>query len=941
MYKLIRTLLPVLAAMIATTVSAQSVSWKSSVQHLDGQTYRIVLEASIPAPWHMYDMGPYEGGPNATTITFTPGEGAVLEGGVEQLTRPERHYDKTFGMEIGTFARKAQFAQSVKLTAPQATVKAELAWMICNDTNCLPPDDTELTITLPAGATPAVQPAETPAKESAAAPETVPAAEIAPAQKDAAGGGSLWGLIIEAILWGFAALLTPCVFPMVPMTVSFFMKGSGSPALGRIRAGMYGFFIVALYTLPIAAIILITRLVGGDAVTADIFNWLATHWLPNILFFLVFMVFAASFFGAFEITMPSWMVNKTDSKADSKGLAGIFFMALTLVLVSFSCTGPIVGSVLIKSTAGEFWSPIVTMLAFSVAFALPFTLFAFFPSMLKKLPKSGGWLNSVKVVLGFIEVALGMKFLSVADQTYHWGLLDREIYLAVWIVTFSLLGLYLLGKIKFAHDSDMPYLGVGRLALAIVTFSLVVYLVPGMWGAPLKGLSGYLPPLHTQDGFFIVALYTLPIAAIILITRLVGGDAVTADIFNWLATHWLPNILFFLVFMVFAASFFGAFEITMPSWMVNKTDSKADSKGLAGIFFMALTLVLVSFSCTGPIVGSVLIKSTAGEFWSPIVTMLAFSVAFALPFTLFAFFPSMLKKLPKSGGWLNSVKVVLGFIEVALGMKFLSVADQTYHWGLLDREIYLAVWIVTFSLLGLYLLGKIKFAHDSDMPYLGVGRLALAIVTFSLVVYLVPGMWGAPLKGLSGYLPPLHTQDFVIGQQDGSGPAPAGGEARMLLTVDGQKPKHSDFLHLPHNLEGFFDLKEAEAYAAKVGKPLFIDFTGHGCVNCREMEARVWSDPQVLDILRNDYVIVALYSDDKKVLPESEWVTTDAGKVLKSLGKINSYYALKTFGVNAQPYYVLQGRGGKELVPPRGYDLDVQGFVDFLRSGVEAYDRQK
>ena len=372
-----------------------------------------------------------------------------------------------------------------------------------------------------------------------------------------------------------------------------------------------------------------------------------------------------------------------------------------------------------------------------------------------------------------------------------------------------------------------------------------------------------------------------------------------------------------------------------------KTDSKADSKGLAGIFFMALTLVLVSFSCTGPIVGSVLIKSTSGEFWSPIVTMLAFSVAFALPFTVFAFFPSMLKKLPKSGGWLNSVKVVLGFIEVALGMKFLSVADQTYHWGLLDREIYLAVWIVTFSLLGLYLLGKIKFAHDSDMPYLGVGRLALAIVTFSFVVYLVPGMWGAPLKGLSGYLPPLHTQDFVIGQQDGSGPAPTGGEARMLLTVDGQKPKHSDFLHLPHNLEGFFDLKEAEAYAAKVGKPLFIDFTGHGCVNCREMEARVWSDPQVLDILRNDYVIVALYSDDKKVLPESEWVTTDAGKVLKSLGKINSYYALKTFGVNAQPYYVLQGRGGKELVPPRGYDLDVQGFVDFLRSGVEAYDRQK
>ena len=682
-----RILLPLFAALFAAASAAgQNVTWTGTAERLDDNAYRIVLEAAIPAGYHMYDMGPYDGGPNATTITFTPNEDVTLEGGVEQLDTPHRYFDELFGMEIGTFSGKARFAQRVKLAAPQAALKAQIEWMICDDTSCMPPDDTELTIAVPEGSAngegtvPASRPSDTEAGATGNGPSAALAATTPATAPDAAGGGTLWSLIIEAILWGFAALLTPCVFPMVPMTVSFFMKGSGSPALGRFRAAMYGFFIVALYTLPIAAIILVTRILGGDAVTADIFNWLATHWLPNILFFLVFMVFAASFFGAFEITMPSWMVNKTDSKADSKGLAGIFFMALTLVLVSFSCTGPIVGSVLIKSTAGEFWSPIVTMLAFSVAFALPFTLFAFFPSMLKKLPKSGGWLNSVKVVLGFIEVALGMKFLSVADQTYHWGLLDREIYLAVWIVTFSLLGLYLLGKIKFAHDSDMPYLGVGRLALAIITFSFVVYLVPGMWGAPLKGLSGYLPPLHTQD--------------------------------------------------------------------------------------------------------------------------------------------------------------------------------------------------------------------------------------------------------------------FVLGQE-GSGPVPAGGDARMFLTVDGQKPKHSDFLHLPHNLEGFFDLKEAEAYAAKVGKPLFIDFTGHGCVNCREMEARVWSDPQVLDILRNDYVIVALYSDDKKVLPESDWVTTDSGKVLKSLGKINSYYALKTFGVNAQPYYVLQGRDGKELVPPRGYDLNVQGFVDFLRSGVEAYGKQK
>lgn len=432
-------------------------------------------------------------------------------------------------------------------------------------------------------------------------------------------------------------------------------------------------------------------------------------------------------------------------------------------------------------------------------------------------------------------------------------------------------------------------------------------------------------------GLFIVLLYTLPIAALIIITRVVGGDAVTADIFNWLATHWLPNIIFFIVFMVFAASFFGAFEITLPSSLVNKSDAQSDKGGIGGIFFMALTLVLVSFSCTGPIVGSVLIKSTSGEVWSPIITMLAFSTAFALPFTLCAFFPSLLQKMPKSGGWLNSVKVVLGFVEVALGFKFLSVADQVYHWNLLDREVYLAIWIVVFSLLGLYLLGKIKFAHDSEVKYISVGRLALAIGVFSFVVYLIPGMWGAPLKALSGYLPPLSSQDFVIEKY-----APA---ASNTGTVDVNNAKYSDVLHLPHGLKGFFDMKEAEAYAAKVDKPIFIDFTGHGCVNCREMEARVWSDPAVQQILRDEYVIVALYTDDKMPLPESDWVTTDSGKVLKSLGKVNAHYALTRFGVNAQPYYVLQGKGGKILGEPRGYDLSVEGFVEFLRKGVEEYKK--
>ena len=642
------------ALLMVQAVSAQTVSWKMEAGEIEDGRCRLVLTAEIPDGYHMYDLGPYVGGPTATSILFTV-EGGEAEGELKALTEAHKAYDDIFMMEIGTYEMAAEFEQWIRLEGEGAHVTAQLEWQICNDTGCIPGDD-ELSITL--GQAEEVAPA--------------PSEEIAAATKDAAGGGSLWSLIIEAILWGFAALLTPCVFPMVPMTVSYFLKGEGGVTMGRIRAALYGFFIVALYTVPIAAIILITRLVGGDAVTADIFNWLATHWLPNVIFFLVFMVFAASFFGAFEITMPSWMVNKSDSKADTKGLGGIFFLALTLVLVSFSCTGPIVGSVLIKSTAGEFWTPILTMLAFSIAFALPFTIFAFFPSMLKNLPKSGGWLNSVKVVIGFIEVALGLKFLSVADQVYHWGILDREIYLAIWIVVFTLLGFYLLGKLKFAHDSEVKFVSVTRLSLAIVVFSFVVYLIPGMWGAPLKGLSGYLPPLSSQD--FVL-----------------GGEGSAA----------------------------------------------------------------------------------------PVATT--------------------------------------------------STAQQ--------------------------------------------GR------------------------------------------------------------------KYSDVLHLPHGLEGFFDLQEAEAYAKEVGKPIFLDFTDHGCVNCREMEMRVWSDPRVLEILKNDYVICALYADDKMNVDESEWVTTDTGKVLKQLGKINSYYALKTYGVNAQPYYVLQGQDGKPLVDPRGYNLDVEAFIAFLQAGIEAYNK--
>ena len=625
------------------------VRWQTSTKQISENEYQILFEANIQRGWLLYDIGPYEvgEGPNATTFIFDLPANAVLIGDIEMIDKPIIKMDEMFGIEIGYFANKALFGQTIKLSDGNAIINVNVEWMACDDRQCLPPADEDFTITI--GNVDNI--------------DTV--GNIAHSSDDK----SLWGYIIEAILWGFAAIITPCVFPMIPMTVSFFMKDSKKKAKGKAQASIYGLFIVLLYTLPIAAIILIIRTVGGDDTTASIFNWLSTHWLPNLVFCLVFLFFAASFFGAFDITLPSWMVNKSDKNADKGGIGGIFFMALTLVLVSFSCTGPIVSTIIIKAFAGEFWTPIVVMLAFSAVFALPFILAAMFPSALDKMPKSGGWLNSVKVVLGFIEVALSLKFIGVIDQAYHLNILDREIYLAIWIVVFSLLGLYLLGKIKFAHDSDVKHIGVGRLTLVIITFSFVVYLIPGMWGAPLKGLSGYLTPITTQD-----------------------------------------------------------------------------------------------------------------------------------------------------------------------------------------------------------------FVIESQKPTLQVNN-------------------------------------------------------------DGKSVKHSDFLHLPHGLTGFFDYKEASEHAEKVGKPLFIDITGHGCVNCREMEARVLSSPKVLEILNNEYVILALYVDDRKTLPQDQWVTTENGKILKTLGKINFHFVFNKYNAISQPHYVLEGRNGKILVPPRNYDLDVEGFVNFLNSGIEEYKK--
>lgn len=407
-------------------------------------------------------------------------------------------------------------------------------------------------------------------------------------------------------------------------------------------------------------------------------------------------------------------------------------------------------------------------------------------------------------------------------------------------------------------------------------------------------------------------LYGLSIVVIYLILGLIITAIFGASALNDLSTNAIFNLLFFALLVLFAVSFFGAFEITLPSSWTNKMNDKADSSmGLISIFFMAFTLVLVSFSCTGPIIGTLLVQAASmGTTIGPAVGMLGFSLALAIPFTLFAIFPSWLKELPKSGGWLNSVKVVLGFLELALALKFLSVADLAYHWNILDREVFLALWIAIFTLLGLYLLGKIKFPHDSDIKFISVPRIFLATISLAFAIYLIPGLWGAPLKAISAFSPPLYTQDFNL---------------------------YKNEVHAK-----FDDYDAGMQYARNNGKPVIIDFSGFGCVNCRKMEAAVWTDPHVKDLLEKEYVLITLFVDDKASLHEPIKVN-DAGKMrtLKTIGDKWAYLQRHKFGANAQPFYVLLNNNGKPIAKSYGFDESIEEFTKYLRSGLEEYKRIK
>jgi len=654
----------------------EPVKWTFDSKDISSDVVELQFIADIDVGWHVYSTDIPDGGPIPTSFNFVDSDNYELIGDLETPEAIEK-FDKAFEMTLEYYGERAVFSQKVKLnTGEPFVIQGELEFMACDDSRCLPPAYVEFAFPVNGADVSDAAMAES-ADEAESGmvflDEAVPEEDIPTQAEKKEGSESLLAFFLIALGVGFVGLLTPCVYPMIPMTVSFFMNQSQSKAKGRMQALVFGFSIIFIYTV---VGVLVSVIFGAEAIKS-----VSDHWLTNLIFFLLFATFAASFFGMFEIVLPSWLTSKSDKQADKGGFIGSFFMALTLVLVSFSCTAPFVGGILVEAATGEFLKPTVGMFGFSLAFAIVFTLLALFPGWLGKMPKSGGWLNSVKVVLAFLILAIGMKYLLVPNVALNWGI-TREVYLAIWIVLFTLLGFYLLGKIRFSHDSPVNHVSVPRLLLVIISFSFVFYLVPGLFGAPLKAVSGYLP--------------------------------------------------------------------TESSWDLDE----------------------------------------------------------------------------------------------------------------IIRE---------------------------------------------------------------------NTRNIAVVSQ-------GGGTSTANLC---DEPKYDDIFELPHGLQGYFEYEQALACAKELNKPLFVDIKGHACTNCKVMEKNVWSDPEVLKRLREDFVIVALYVDDKTKLPEEEWITSSFdGKVKKTIGRKNTDFQITRFGVNAQPYYVIMGHNDDVLNEPVGFVPDVDDYVDFLESGVQAFNEK-
>ncbi len=662
--------------------------WSYQVKELSASEVELQFRLTLDKGWHIYSQHSDPNGPIPMEITFDESSNYQRAGKVTE-PKPHEEMDEVFNCIVRSFSDKVTFRQKVKRSKADAfEVTGSLYYQLCNDGSCIAPDDVPFKFKVPAATmtdenaldtTAAVAEAEpeTTAEEAVATPAQ-PVVEADEPEDESEEKASLLGLFFGALLAGIVTMFTPCVFPMIPMTVNFFMHSSDNKRKNRRQATFFGLSIVFIFAVIGA---LLTLVFGPDSL-----NFIGTHGIPNLIFFIIFFVFALSFFGLFEIKMPEKWVNASDEQADKGGLMAPFFIALTTVLVSFSCTGPIISAALVEfaTSTTNRWIGLVSMLGFGIGFALPFTLLAFFPSVLKNM-KSGGWLNSVKIVFAFLELAFGLKFLSMADQYWTWRLLDREVYLALWIVIFALMGFYLLGKLKFKGDEEVQHIGVIRLFLSIATFSFVIYMIPGMWGAPLNGISGFLPPMDTQD---------------FNIERTVRETATTA--------------------------------------------------GAATV----------------------------------------------------------------------------------------------------DNAI----------------------AYDA-------------------------------------------------------------------LPAD---RKYADRLHMPSGFQGFYDIEEAKAYARQQGKPIFIDFTGRNCNNCREMEQYVWANPEAKELLNKEFVMCALYCDMNDIdLAEEDWVNDDRGRVLKTLGRKNLYYQRSNFNMIAQPYYVIIDADGKVLTHENfSYTRDINKFLSFLNEGIGNYKKK-
>ncbi len=694
MKNIFKSLVLALCLIPFTTAFAQlnPAHWNFNVKELSSNEVELQFQLKLDEGWHIYSQKSDPNGPIPSEYTFDDNANYKRVGGVAE---PKSHdeFDEIFKCTVRSFSGKVTFRQKIKRNTDKAfEVKGSMYYQLCNDGSCIAPDDVPFAFKVPASTMPATEENEPEMAENvdtAAAEPTVneesaaPAAEVAaadPESQEPENKKSLLGLFFGALLAGIVTMFTPCVFPMIPMTVNFFMHSSDNKRKNRRQAWFFGFSIVFIFAV-IGGIL--SLFFGPTAL-----NFIGTHGIPNLIFFVIFFVFALSFFGLFEIKMPEKWVNASDAQADKGGLLAPFFIALTTVLVSFSCTGPIIGAALVEFTTSTTnrWIGLVSMLGFGIGFALPFTFLAFFPSMLKNM-KSGGWLNSVKIVFAFLELAFGLKFLSMADQYWTWRLLDREVYLALWIVIFAMTGFYLLGKLKFKGDEEVQHIGVIRLFLSIACFSFVVYMIPGMWGAPLNGISGFLPPMDTQD-------------------------------FN------------------------------------------------------------------------------------------------------------------------------------------------------LERSIYESTKNVT-----------------------------------------------------------------VAGATD---------ENTVMYNALPADRKYADRLHMPSGFQGFYDIEEAKAYAKEQGKPIFIDFTGRNCNNCREMEQYVWADPNAKKILNEEYVMCALYCDMNDInLAESDYVTDDKGRVLKTLGRKNLHFQRSKFNQIAQPYYVIIDADGNVLTKNNySYSRDVNKFVEFLKEGVSNFSKK-